>query len=501
MIYRNNVIWLGVAPTDSDLQDAKTLRLEIVHKKGLGLSETDTALANSRAIIFSVHNGSDVLIEQATARLIGASMVHGLMVRTICPLIEVDPVTRTFSSLDAWMIPRVAAHGHTSRIFNDILDHTPGPRWNTKLRIKGDKPKYAEDEVLLKRAFHDCTEINLCKITGGTSADVFQVFAELGDSRVGPHPLPFFVKFDRSPKIRRELDNYRDCSALFLPFYARPNLDFSRCVLGAKRGIIVGNFVEHSASLIDLANQGATQGIVGSLFDDALRGWRRQAYHHNQKPITMPLAKSLGGAAWQGSQAAQKRAEACAQQAKKHGATMSAEMLANRLDALPPMTHRCATMHGDLHGDNVRVRNGQAILIDLASVGSGPLVADPASLDAALALQMEEQNFAIWQTFIDKAFDVDALLNVPGALLPATPLSHIHDMLRDIRRVGLADQLSVGEYAVAVAIFLLRHAYRKPRDGESPGRRAYLFSAAEKILLGLEDRLQAKHSSSAQGAN
>ena len=42
--------------------------------------------------------------------------------------------------------------------------------------------------------------------------------------------------------------------------------------------------------------------------------------------------------------------------------------------------YRAAPMHGDLHGNNVRVRGGDAIVIDLASIASGPLVADLAGL-------------------------------------------------------------------------------------------------------------------------
>jgi Ser/Thr protein kinase RdoA (MazF antagonist) len=45
-------------------------------------------------------------------------------------------------------------------------------------------------------------------------------------------------------------------------------------------------------------------------------------------------------------------------------------------------------MHGDLHGENVRVRNGNAILIDFASVCSGPLTADLAALETCLAFEL-----------------------------------------------------------------------------------------------------------------
>jgi hypothetical protein len=52
----------------------------------------------------------------------------------------------------------------------------------------------------------------------------------------------------------------------------------------------------------------------------------------------------------------------------------------DQLSALPQQ-YRLAPAHGDLHGENVRVLNGQAILIDLASVAQAPLTVDLAALE------------------------------------------------------------------------------------------------------------------------
>jgi hypothetical protein len=48
--------------------------------------------------------------------------------------------------------------------------------------------------------------------------------------------------------------------------------------MGLTHGILVGNFVEQSESLWDVAKRGSAQPVIYSLFDEALRGWRLQAY-------------------------------------------------------------------------------------------------------------------------------------------------------------------------------------------------------------------------------
>ncbi|WP_430702203.1 phosphotransferase [Mesorhizobium captivum] len=62
------------------------------------------------------------------------------------------------------------------------------------------------------------------------------------------------------------------------------------------------------------------------------------------------------------------------------------------MEELPPIRRRRALCHGDLHGENVRVRGGQAILIDFAAVDHGPLVIDPAALETALVLKRLPNN-------------------------------------------------------------------------------------------------------------
>jgi hypothetical protein len=138
-----------------------------------------------------------------------------------------------------------------------------------------------------------------------------------------------------------------------------------------------------------------------------------------------------------------------------------------------------------LHADNVRVRDGQAILIDFASTGNAPLSADPAALDTSLILQSNEIDEQVWKTFVDEFYSVEAVRVLPAPGPAGAPMAGLRDAVRDIRRFGLADRLHVDEYAQAVAIYLLRHAYRQPRADEPRDRRAYLFAAADKLVTAL----------------
>jgi aminoglycoside phosphotransferase (APT) family kinase protein len=156
-----------------------------------------------------------------------------------------------------------------------------------------------------------------------------------------------------------------------------------------------------------------------------------------------------------------------------------------KLDGLPAIRHRQALMHGDLHAENVRVRNGQAILIDFAAVAQGPLVADPAGLESAICLTASAPDHATWRRCVEELYEPGSLSRLPQTRLPGTALAALCDVVRQIRRYGLSEQLSTHEYATAVAISLLRHAYRLSVSGEDPERRPVLFAIAERIARAL----------------
>lgn len=470
------VIWLGQEPGAALVELAELRQLTLSPNPPFPMDKIDATFAACHALVLNLENAE--ALDNSVIQRVAKAQHHGAFVIATCPLEAVDALSAKFEeNADVDRVP-IDALRTPSRFFEKIGNHKRGPAWNPVERT-GDVKLDPEQKILLARAFRDCSKVELRQLDDGNSATVFQVFVQLTESRVGRRALPFLMKFDRRAKINRELRNYRECVKPFIPFYAAPHLDDDRSLLGARWGVLVANFIEASRSLDDMIHEGLTQGLAASIFDDALRGWRRQTYHESRFKVTRPIAQSLGGAGFTNNVVQTERAEIIATKAKKFGAVSSADELSRRLCALPAVEHHCAIMHGDLHPLNIRVRNGQAVLIDFASVSDGPIVGDPAMLDAAIALRMNEESFPIWRSYVAKWFAYDSLSRLPDAPAPEDGHAAIGEFLRDIRRIGISDQRTQGEYATAVAVFLLRHAYRKEQGEDDQARRAFLFSIVE----------------------
>ena len=458
---RHRVLWIGDAPS-ADFQARFA-------ERGMELfitpfPEFAPHVPSARAAIFWMLSDDEfqVLANGPFARL----LTHGLL--TI--------VMAEFESVVRWTI-RMREHRWAHRRVHLLPRHMQpdlpekcarysiGPQQSDRVIINGAEECREEDLVLLHRAFSDCVEVDLRKLTTGTAL-VFQAFARLEQSKIGPYPLPLFVKLDKQHKIERELSNYRDCTGHFVPFFARPNLDLDRCLLGARRGLIVGNFVEHSDSLAELVRRGTAGSAINSLFENALRGWRSQAYLRADAVMETSLAPDGAIRTWR--QPAQDRAAEYSSQASKHGATIAATEVGALLDGLPAIRHRRGTCHGDLHGENVRVRSSEAILIDFAAVVDAPLVMDPAVLETSLVLKYMRASSHRWTEddwvkLAEDLYSIESLSKLPDVRAPTARMNELWNVVRQIRRFGFADQLSEFEYARAVAIQLLRHAMR-PRD-------------------------------------
>lgn len=162
------------------------------------------------------------------------------------------------------------------------------------------------------------------------------------------------------------------------------------------------------------------------------------------------------------------------------GVTRSASEIGELLDKLPPIRHRQALCHGDLHGENIRVRAGHAILIDFLAVKAGPLVMDPAALETSLTLSATG-DFTKWRDVAVELYTPVNLRALPQIRAPTAPLNELWNSVRQVRRFGLADQLGEYEYTRAVAIHLLRHGLRKRKAGEQQMRRPLFVALAERL--------------------
>jgi hypothetical protein len=168
--------------------------------------------------------------------------------------------------------------------------------------------------------------------------------------------------------------NYLDFADRFIPFGLRPNIH--QIIRGTERSLLVGNFVDRSESLWDRARRNLAARAVTSLFDETLGCWRDQAFARGL------IEGSVADAMYD--------AEMCRPQdirplypesAQRYGISVGPDEVWKQLTTLR-QHYRLAPAHGDLHGENVRVKNEQAILIDLASVlRQAPLTADLATLE------------------------------------------------------------------------------------------------------------------------
>lgn len=332
----------------------------------------------------------------------------------------------------------------------------PNPRIDLDVVIADDRePVRKVDEPLFQRAFHRCSQVTLVELTGGKSAArVFAAHMTMDGSDAGVWPQPSFVKLDRSDKIAREYANYRDYADRFIPFGLRPNIH--ALVAGAERSLLIGNFVDKSESLWELAQREVAAQAVTALIDETLRGWRDQGYASD--PISGSVATAMRDAGIWNPDLID---ECYVEKAVEMGIAVTPADLWTKLSALS-QTWRQSPIHGDLHGENIRVQNGQAILIDLASVTKGPMTADLAALETWLAFELpggiDATRFGdpAWETEIERLYSPAAFRHPPGPCGPASKLRWMSTVVRQIRTMGIAAQSCATEYQTAVAVQLLR---------------------------------------------
>ena len=254
-----------------------------------------------------------------------------------------------------------------------VCDHPAGP--SPKLSLNFDPQSlddgfpesdgHAERILLLQRAFWNCSELRLVFLPGGLSgAAVCKAYACLEAGQLGEYPHLYFVKIGPRKKIIEEYDKYGQYGGYILeyvPFHLAPRLRRERCNLGSKQGILVGDFVEGTESLIACARGGRCGHAIANLFDRTLAGWRKQY----DLDLGWTLANQLA-AKWQieGSDASIALPESRADLVKSLGGSTEIPPLKAIFEKHGVTTPLCAPAHGDLHATNVLVRHGDAIIID-----------------------------------------------------------------------------------------------------------------------------------------
>jgi hypothetical protein len=353
------------------------------------------------------------------------------------------------------------------------------------------------DELLLRRAFSDARKIRLEPLTGGKTADVFRVHAQFARTSLSVQPLPFFAKLGDRSKIELELRNYREYAYHYVPFHLRPNIDDERSVLGSKRACLVGNFVEFAKPLWIAVEDGEFSAPLNALFDMTLRGWWAQAFSHPRGPVTgKAVAGTLGKDIFDHKRARPNHL----QRATTLGLTRSPiEIYESLCDRRDTETYYEAPFHGDLHPENIFVRNADAILIDLGSARMGPIGGDPACLEVALAMDVRLSDLktdpAEWTKDVDRLFAAAGFLQSPLPVDAETAWKHRVNAVRKVRTLAQAAQTCETGYQSAIAMYLLRRSMydagrfvdysedeRKKLTEIDAHRRAYALVLADRLV-------------------
>ncbi|HSV72101.1 MAG TPA: phosphotransferase [Methylibium sp.] len=460
---RGKVLWLGGPPSSQDRQEhaqrGLTLcevgsdalahdAIDLMHARGLVLNavppHVPRVVQALGCVTAAVNHGLHVLV------LLADSMAHAWVQEKLEQCVARGPARDLVRYRIAATAPEVA---------ETFARCDPGPAINRALAIQApDGLELTQQQVfLLRRAFHDCTLITLTPLPGGRSAMTMLVQATLANSFAGPYPLPFFAKIDRPDRILTERECYERYAKSHIAWHLRPNLQPERCLVGTELGILVGSFVMKSESLWSLITRGQARSAIDSLFDETLASWRdtRSVMSEDVGSITPELAK-----VFQHKNVRQRYVKAAAAQGFQREPAAIWERFLN----LPTRRWPRAPVHGDLHAENVRVRRGDAIIIDLARVTMGPPSADPACLEVWIAFELPPPDVQVdesaWLSAVQELYALP-LIHAPDAQKEPAPMGCLRDSILQIRRLALAKS-APAEYAITLALYLLRRAMFEP---------------------------------------
>jgi hypothetical protein len=356
---------------------------------------------------------------------------------------------------------------------------------------------HAERVMLLKRAFWNCSDLQLNLLDGGLSgAPVFKAYASLDAGLVqqgatGAYPHLYFAKIGPRKRIIDEYDQY--CGHIFeyVPFYLGPRLRRDRCNLGSTQGILVGDFVEGAESLIACARGGRCGHAIANLFDKTLGGWRKQ-----QRVDTSFLLSSYLEKKWcvEGQSQLIALPPERIPLVQKLRADIRIEPLKAIFEQLGQTEVLVAPAHGDMHATNVLVRHGDAILIDFEKLEQHyPLTYDPASLEGGLLVEGFIEDFKKKRLTPKKLLSMISPLYEERALKmgqstfcrPGDPTEWFFNAVNQIRALSWSAERESGQYALTLALCLIRkgcNSHPELKEQEPNTLRAIAFFFGQKIL-------------------
>jgi hypothetical protein len=356
---------------------------------------------------------------------------------------------------------------------------------------------HTERVMLLKRAFWNCSQLQLTALKAGMSgAPVFKTYASLAAGIVqqgvtGAYPHLYFVKIGPRKKIADEFDKY--CGHIFeyVPFHLGPRLRRDRCNLGSTQGILVGDFVDGAESLIVCARGGRCGHAISNLFDKTLGGWRKQKRPDTTRPLSNYLENK-----WctEDLNVLIALPPARAEIVRSLGGDTDIAPLKTIFENYGNTSALIAPAHGDMHATNVLVRHGDAILIDFEKLEDHyPLTYDPASLEGGLLVEgfikdLKKKRFEPNELvkLIAPLYEQSALTGYGTTLCrPGDPTEWYYNAVNQIRTLSWSAENAPGQYALTLALCLIRKGCNPHEnlDAKAPSEaRAIAFFFGQKIL-------------------
>jgi hypothetical protein len=482
-LQRPYVLWFGRAPLEEQKAEitGREMKLQVV-------TSQQPYMRYARTAVFWAADTEFEATLDLLERLLITCIDEGLLVYVVVSD-DVAQVTHVKKAIDA-LVPRHASERSiivrsdavsSHELANEALFHEPGPVAKEDLIFEGDVSNLTPNrKLLLQRAFSDSSTLKMTPIKAGFSgASTFIIHATINASPPLPEPMPFFVKLGDSAKLLDELTRFRRHAEHYITWNLRPNFLLERSIYGVSEGVLVGTFVEGSRSLAEYAQAGGGAKYIAALFEETLVGWRKRAYSHNGSDSVVAALAAYDRHAniptLRVNQA----------QLLFGGQVLSPTTLWRRLISAPRQSWLECVMHGDMHGDNVRVRKDDAIVIDFAQADKGPACADAVSLEVWFAFQSDGLNIKQWQSWVENLYRPEVI----DSMLDGADVDHvcwIHGCLSKIRCIGNSCVLGYEEYKRVLAVFLLRHASFEANHSDAEAdefRRCFAYWLANRLVL------------------
>jgi hypothetical protein len=490
------LLWYGPSPLPGILYK--------LNKRGFTVLENpdeadlnDSLLGITSIVVFS-HEANDAKFNQVTYKQLPRFINHGILVLILANRKDKSRIHEEYLKLIdpefPWTEEVTFLNDLRQQNFDNIVEYQPTQKWSHIRIVELDhSEKLKSDErLLICRAFQNAEELHIHELQSGfTTSRVFMAYEKRRLSSTAHWTLPRLVKIGDRKALAHEVGAMKDASP-FIPFELRPNLEVY--VEGFSKSVYVADFVEKSESMLVAARAGRAENAISNLFNRTLLRWRDIAWQKTKPNESLALAAERLG---------------IISPDKIHRDYLDSEPIQNagiNVNTLWAILknisfeHRSAIIHGDLHGDNIRVRGDDAILIDLGEVkgtnefGKGaPICFDVAMLEVALVFTCTDEENASpqfkqpeWEQNIRPFYDLDAILCTPDRDSAPRPDFWLFGCLQRVRAFSIYEQSDSHEYAIALVIALWRWCKFSPKSVTDKGRRVVALEIGAHIIRQIE---------------